>query len=124
MKIFNIFLIVLICFLFVIDAPAEEYEVVEYQDVNGLKIPPAEGMKVIKVGNAYMTVPEDSEVYSMNNVIFVESAKQYSSRRFLELEESINDIDGRLKNLETTLSQLKNTLNKPKTKVLSSQNEE
>jgi len=102
----------------------EGYEVVNYEDIPGLKIPPAPGMKIMKVGSAYVSVPKGSKVYSMNNIIFVESAKQYSSRRFMDVDKRLDSIDEKLNKLETDINQLKTILNKPKTKVLFSQSEE
>ena len=81
------FAVALLSFITFAFAEAEE------KVVKGLPFPPGPGMEVRKVGGAYIYVPKDAVVEKKGTVLYVEGSKQYSARRFLEMDGRLGAVE-------------------------------
>ena len=87
------------CILFISTAYGEE----ESSDSGDVIIPL--GMEVIKEGDVNVVVPKGGRLRKQDNVMLIETADEYASRKFA-------DTDDRFKKIEKELERLKSVVKK------------
>lgn len=92
------------CILFISPAYGEEYD----SDSGDVMIPP--GMEVIKEGDVNVVVPKGSRLRRQDNVMLIETADEYASRKF-------EDTDERFKKIEKELEYQKKELENQKREI-------
>ena len=91
----------------------------EDEKIKGLKIQPGPGMEVIKMGNAYVTVPKGAKIEKRGTVFYVEGPEQYAARKFEEMEKNITDMDTKFVSIEEQYEKLKKELEQLKKRLKS-----
>ena len=75
---------------------------------NTEEIPP--GMEVITIGATRVVVPRGSRITKKGGLVILEGINEYVSRRLLDMEQSIKEIEAREHAIEETLQALQNML--------------
>lgn len=100
----TLYVLALIMFISVLTpAYAAEYRIISPEE--DIEIPP--GMEIIRVGNANVIVPKDTEVYEKKGMLTVESIAQYTSRKLLDIEARFVRMETRQEMLEKELKDFK-----------------
>jgi len=68
------------------------------------------GMEIIQVGEAKFVVPKGAATKKAGDLIILDSASEYTVRKFLEIEERVAELEAKEEELQKEVKQLKQAL--------------
>ncbi len=86
--------------------------VIAGEEEGKVKIP--EGMELIKSGTVNILVPKGAKVTKARGMVIVEDIGAYTGRRFMEMQERLEEIEAKEEELGKEVEQLKKALDEIK----------